>query len=67
MSADEVVASDVPRGTCFIVRDKIEDFAADYNSTPCGVVVVVVVAAVAAVAVPPISGANEKWDNFLTL
>ena len=41
---------------------------ADYNSTPCGVVVVVVVvAAVAAVAVPPILGANEKWDNFLTL
>ena len=50
----------------FFVRDKIENFVADYNSTPCGVVVVVV-AAVAAVAVPPILGANEKWDNFLTL
>ena len=48
------------------VRDKIENFAADYNSTPCGVVVAVAVAAVA-VAVPPIWGANEKWDNFLTL
>ena len=44
------------------VRDKIENFAADYNSTPGGVVV-----AVAAVTVPPIWGANEKWDNFLTL
>jgi len=50
----------------FFVRDKIENFAADYNSTPCGVVVAVAVAAVA-VAVPPIWGANEKWDNFLTL
>ena len=48
------------------VRDEIENFVADYNSTPCGVVVAV--AAVAAVAaVPPIWGANEKWDNFLTL
>ena len=47
------------------VRDKIENFAADYNSTPCGVVVVAVAAV--AVAVPPIWGANEKWDNFLTL
>ena len=50
----------------FFVRDKIENFVADYNSTPCGVVVAVAVAAVA-VAVPPILGANEKWDNFLTL
>ena len=27
----------------FFVRDEIENFVADYNSTPCGVVVVVVV------------------------
>jgi len=48
----------------FFVRDKIVNFVADYNSTPCGVVVAV---AAVAVAVPPILGANEKWDNFLTL
>ena len=53
----------VPDG--LFVRDKIENFVADYNSTPCGVVVAV--AAAVAVAVPPILGANEKWDNFLTL
>ena len=43
------------------VRDIIENFVADYNAAPCGVV------AVAVVVVPPILGANEKWDNFLTL
>ena len=53
--------------TSFFVRDKIENFAADYNSTPCGVVVAVAAVAAVAVAVPPIWGANEKWDNFLTL
>ena len=35
----------------FFVRDEIENFMADYNSTPCGVGVVVVVVVIVGVRV----------------
>ena len=51
----------------FIVRDKIENFVADYNSTPCGVgvvVVVVVIVVVIVVVVVVVRVQIKKWITF---